>query len=505
VLNIKSMDGEPFGISNAHGIFDIIGRCKLISDIKRDSTGEKTLANISLLLEKAPLADAEIFNDGDKTGIFIPVLFPDRYFIFDNGKLGDILKKLGMPGELGEVSGQSATAAGAAAFNEEEFDRLAGEYGKFLASFIGEENVRYGKNVFVKLGEKEVRGKEVLLTLDKDDAERLFKEAAEKAGADHALLALTYGNYAELAGLAEKSGFFKAMDLLESKGLLNLNGCIKSFFGGIRAVRGIEEIKRVISDAGKRTAFPEGLKMKLIIDGSGTIIDRTAGISFIKADTGEKYALDIHTGANDAGSRGFDNFFAEITFKSSLPSGENCSEEIRISTVKTSRPGKDGRQKYETVVFYEKKNDGVIEFGAEARIEGERGSGAAYPKSGNDIIGFDMEFWGGDPQIRDRIYGDISVESSKNDKRKTVNTVAGVVLNVEMPSMGLKKTTFKLDMTREDSFAAFEFKPPALDGKKITDLSNASNEELERIMREAELSLGAFYLNNKPIVDALMK
>ena len=82
-LKMEPGSDKPFGLENAKSIFDLVERCKIVIDSNCNPTEEKSVSNVSLLLEKAPLIDAQIFTAGKQLGFTVPVFTPDMYFKLD--------------------------------------------------------------------------------------------------------------------------------------------------------------------------------------------------------------------------------------------------------------------------------------------------------------------------------------------------------------------------------------------------------------------------------------
>jgi len=499
--DIQSEGDVVFGIQNSRSIMDVIRKCKLIIDNKSKPAEKESLTNLSLLVDKSPIIDALIFTGKDKLGFTVPVLTPDRYFTLDLDKIDEVYERFGIPVRPKKIA-KKAEFARTIKFSGEELDAMAKEYGSLISGFIAEEDVKYGKDVVLKVGDREVKGREVIVTLGEDKTEELIGQVLDKASGDDRLLRLTYENYADVVGLFRDMGFFQLVDVLDETGYMRLNDIIKKgFLDRLNVSKDLKGFKDSLKEVGSGYKYPDGLKMVLVIDKSGNILERKASVTYIPGKDGEKRVIDIYTGINDVKNVGFNNGFFTLTLTRTGTAGEKLEDTLTVNTrFAQSSENDDGKGRVE--IIYRKSRDEDTKFAVKAGVDIEKSTDQLTLKK-NTIAKYNMEFQGDRPDITDRFYGEIKTVAGENKKRKIKNVSTGTVLNADMPSFGMKPLTLKLNLAREDRFDIEDFSLPEPEAATTVHLNTASEDDLKKVGEEIMASFGTFYMNNKSLIDAV--
>lgn len=500
--DLESASDKPFGISNAKGIFDVIEKSKLVIDTKNNQKMKSSVTKASLLLDKSPLMDAEIFTKDRQLAFTVPVLTPDMYFTVNLDKLDDVYKRFNIPLRPKEFI-SSPDIASRIKFSDPELDNVIKDYGPFISGLIDEKDVKYGKNVVLKVGDRERRGREVTVTLGGEKTKSLLKALADKAASDDVLLKLTYGNFADVAHLFDEAGFFQLFDTLEKWGYLSLNENIKAPLDSLNVKKDMEEFKSTFKNAFSRMSYPEGLKMTVVVDKSGNILDRKLDIPGLQDDSGRKFSIDVHSGKNDTSIINFKNSFFNLGITKIGPEGEKLRQVYGISSHILLQP-ENGDEKGKIEFKYEKSRGESVEFAFGGKLDIDRSTDKLTLKKNNSIK-YNFEILGDKPDIIDRVKGEVLMSTARNNKLKTRNTNTVVTVNVSMPSFDLKDTTLKISLAAEDKFEIEDFNLPDIQNARTVDLNNISDTELQKVEEEIMKSFGTFYFNNKSIIDAFMQ
>ena len=502
--DLQSGEEKPFGLSNAKDIFDIIRKCKLVVDSNNDPNAKKSLTKLSLLLESAPMLDAEVYTNNRQMGVTIPVFLPDKYFMVNLDKLDEVYDRLESRYNLLPLKPKrvlkKVDIAKAISFSNEEFDGVIKDYGSFVAGLIDESDVKYGKNVTVKVGNEDREGREVVVSLSSEKTKKLLQGIADKISSDDTLLKLTYGNYSDVIKLVDEAGIFQLFEVLDQKGYLKLNKTLKSYMENVDVKKDLDKFKASIKDYGNSAVISDGLKMTLVIDKSGAILDRKTDISYSKS-SGEKTAIDIHTGTNDVKNDDFKNGFCEIALSSTDTNGQKQAVLWSFnSDITPSGTGSDKKGKIE-ITNSNKVND-KEEFSAQIKLDLDKKQDPATLKD-NSTVKYDIGFKGGESAATDRFNGEIDTVSWKNNKTKTRDANTTLLINADLPSYNLKNTSLKLDLKKEDRLEIPEFSLPEVQPANEVDLNNISDAGLLKVENEMLSSFGTFYLQNKPMMDAI--
>ncbi len=473
--DISSRDKKPFGIDNPTGIFDIIGKCKVVADTNRDAVAGTSATELSLLLEKNPLLGADIYTadvkadgpGGSKLGsrlyFDIPFLSPDRYFSFERDKLEQVYERFALPVRPVRLPTLNESLK-ALHYDKGEVDSSAITIGTMVSGFIGEKDVAFGEKVQVEIRGQKIQGQQIFVTIGEKDAAALVKGLAEEVFKDEKLMALTYGNLASFSDLAADAGLFQLLEYLEKAGGLVFSGDEKEMIKTAEFKEDLESFMASILKELETVEFPDGIEMTVVIDGQGSILDRRINAAMKDREEGDEADVNVHT-----------------AFMSSEIEGVN-----------------DGRLE----ISWSGTADGIMNSNS-ITVDLDSGIDSASNKR-MDTIKYNLA-WGNTTEGgQEAISGQITSLSWKNDKLRTENRNTEISIKMKLPSFGVDDTDISLKLAGEDRLGIDPFSIPALDSKKNTDIYTATDEELGRVERELMASLGVFYLTNKPVMDAFI-
>jgi len=501
-IDIKSEDERAFGITDSKEVFELLSRSKIIFDTKADPLKKESISNISLILESAPLIDATTFREGDRIGFTIPVLMPERYFTLSAERMEDVYKRFNIPLRPTRFVSK-ADVAETTVYSDEMMDKVMEKYGKLISGLIEENEVKLGKKVKVKVGEQEIKGSEITVTLDSEKTSTLMRELMDNASSDDTLLKLTYGNYAGIIKLLDEAAFFQLFNVLDSIGYLKLNNSEKALLDRINTKKDLESFGSSLKALGGRYSFPEGLKMTIIIDKTGTILDRKVTMHCNQNGKSDGVLLGIHTGVNSVKNQNFNNGFLTLDISKT---GQGYDKERDFFSVNSNvTPSqKNGNKKGKIEITYRKSRGEVLESSAAASLDIEEATDELTLKR-NRTIRYNVEIQGSSSDEKDTINGEINTVKWENIKRKTRNSNTSIVINAALPSFNLQNTEIALNAAEEDKFDIEEFTIPEVPNEKRFDLDNVSDADMARLENELMAAFGTFYLNNKPIIDAFIK
>lgn len=493
--------GKPFGLNNAQGIFDVLKRCKLIVDTKRSPGRDTSVTDVSLLLEKTPFADAVVFRDGRQLYFTVPVLTPDRYFTLDTDRIDEVYDRFGIPVKPQRLVG-SPDIAEALKLDGNELDRSAADLGDFITGIIGEGDVSYGGNTELTLSGRKTAGREVLVKLDGKKSGELLKGLAQRYAADKSLVGLTYGNVAAISELFGKAGLFRLFEYLDKTGTLVLDESEKKLVSGMNISYDADGFTKALADTVNALEFPEGINMKLVIDKSGNILDRTLDTSVTDIRSQKSYKLGIHTGVSGMPMEDCRNRFAEISVGSKASDGKDSRSLFKLNSSFTPSETK-GDENGNVEVSWSNELGGAQQAAAVIRLE-LTGSTDPLTLREKNICKYSMQMKYAGIDKDNTLSGEVNTESWSNKKQKTRNWTSGITVNADMPSFGVQGFSAVLKLAREDRLELEAFGLPSVNASRTVNLNTASDEELGRVQEEILASFGVFYMTNKPIIDAFM-
>lgn len=499
--DIGSGNDSLFGLKNAKGIFDLVKRLKLVADTKTNTADKTSMTVYSLLLEKTPFIDAEFISKDNRLLFTVPVLTPDRYFSINKDRIDEVYDRFKIPVKPKKALSLTG-AANTLKFDSTEFDGIAADFGGYISQFIGEKDVKYGKNVDVVISGRKTTGREVSVTLDGKKCSGLLKGLAAKAGSDETLLKLTYGNFADLIKMLDDAGVFQLIDFLDNKGIVVLNDSERNFMNAVNIKKDIDGFKKKVEGAFNGFDSSQGLEMTLVVDKSGNILDRKASMLLENIKSGTWYNVDIHSGSNSLVYNDSRNRFLDITLKTVTAAGKNYKQHMKLDSA-LAPPSRNGDGRGSVILSFDSGAEGAVQSADTIRLDFDSSIDALTLKKTN-AIKYDIEMKGTVTSAADKMSGTINTVSWENNKLKTKNRNTSLTLNADLPSFGIKGLTAVLNLNGEDKFGLEPFTLPEAQASNTVDLNTATDAELEKVQNEILASFGTFYITNKPIIDAVL-
>lgn len=496
--DIKSDGDKPFGLENSRNIFDIVKRCKLIVDSSTDPAAKESLTRLSLSLENAPLIDATAYLKDKVLGFTVPVLLPDKYFTVNTDRMDEVYSRFDIPFRPKKAVKMSDIAK-TVSYSDSEFDKVIKDYGAFISGLIEEKDVRYGRNVTLRVGNEKIKARQIEVTLGSDKTKKLVQTLLDKAASDDTLIKLTYGNYADVIGLFDEAGLFQVINALDSTGYLKLNDSEKALVNGLNVKKDISAFKGIIRELSSKANFDGGLKMIVTVDGAGNILDRRVSAN-VSSGPQAKANIEIHTGSNDVKNDDFRNGFCSLRINRKGESGDQLTQVWNISSNITPA-AKNGDKKGKVEAGYSESVNNQEKYAFQAKFDLSKNTDETTMKTNNKIV-YNIQTTEGKSDVTGKFSGELITESWKNNKQKTRNANSTFTVNADMPSLGLKNTSLKLRIASEDKFG-INFKLPEVQAANAIDLNTISDADLAKVEEQIMASFGTFYLKNKPIFDAV--
>ncbi len=497
--DIESSDDKFFGVKNSKAIMDILRKCKLIIDYQNNPAKHESLTNAGIMLEKAPLIDAKVITGNGQTAITVPVLLPDKYFTFSQDNLDKIYDKLNIPARP-KLLLKTVDIATALKFSDKELDDVIKNYSDYFSNMIDNKDVKYGSKTIVKAGSKEFEGTEVLVELDKAKVEKLFKGILEKAVLDETLMKLTFQNYDAITTLLEKAGIFQALNEFYKGGFLSLDDDFKTILAQMSGKKDINSVKSSIKKLAAGLSFPDGLKMTLVIDSSGNILSRKINTT-MKTGEGESITYNIYTGSNDIKNNNFDSIIFDLSVEVQNKNGEKILRSVKVDNTQTVAG--DNQTDAKNSIKYERQRNGKEEFSAGIYLD-KSFKTDFKTQGGKDAIKYEILINYALSGKTDKIQGELNTAYTSNEKKKTRSSTSNITINANMPSINLPDSSIKIGLVSEDKFNT-SFSLPKVEASNSICLDNISDVHVESIEKEIFKSLGQFYADNQPLVDAVTK
>jgi len=429
----KEIIPVPFDIAG------IINRCSLVYDLNCEPLAALATADISLMLEKTPLIEAKIFTVDDLREILIPGLFPNTLFKYNENERSQISKSLDIPFIPTVI--RIPEIAQTIYFNPHDFDKTMLEYGRLMSSIIQRKDVTIIEEIRVKIGDKEINGREIVIKLNAAKTRELIEGIRQRLLKEDTIYKITFGNILNIYDfIGEKE--FNITNLMED--VVEISDVdIKN------------EIKKMLEQDIKQVEFMEGMTMNLITDNSKNIIERKINIPF-KYKTGE-YLLQYHIAKNSiTGNMTSNSKHTLIFMKSGNESQRPWSKFILNNIAEESEKVNIKRRRVKILYDQYEGETAEVSLNADLYIEKDCGNNDGIQKTNTSCR---FEFTSHNSEIQKQ-------------------SIIKIPLTIHMESIKTPKTG--------------DLKIPKAEEYKIIDIGKLSKIEFEEIIQEALKNLGIF-------------
>ncbi len=518
--DIKS-SGKPFGLNNADRLFDLVKRSKLVVDTKRQPREDVAISGVSLLMEKVPFLDAEIFSKAGMLYFTVPVLLPDKYFSVKLDKLDDVYDKFSIPVRPERLI-KGTDIAQTLQFDATALNNSADKLGDVFSRLITEGSVNYGEEREVTLSGQVVKGREVLVSLDESAATVLLGELAAFIAEDKTLLSLTHGNFADISTMLDDAGLFRLIGFLHETGVAVLTENENNLVGKLNVRKDLEGFGKYLKETLSSYVLKDGLSMVVVIDKAGNILDRKLSLDLADRSGGKSFKLDINTGSSSTLFEDCRNRFLKIVateqgedgnsdIGNSISTGNNSSDntnnnntgstkttELRVMSVFAKPDGTDTLGNIAVSYAVAAQDGGKSRIDIELDIS-DKTDNLTLKK--NNIIKYRVKMVGGSGE--GSMKGELNSVAWKNKKLNTANITTRLSAQADLPFFGIKDMSAVVNLAREDRLGIELPALPDVQQSVVIDLNAASGKELDLIEMEMMSYFGTFYLTNKPVFDAI--
>lgn len=488
---------ELLGLKNAGQVSGIINRAKLIIDTRTQPQKGISAAEASLLLERTPFLNAELYSDGRTIWFAVPEIMPGRYFSTQRDRLGDLYDRFSIPVKpMDTISGPKI--AKSLVFDREPLMASAKKLGDIFTGYFTDETVTLKGKLDFAAGEKTFEGLEFHIYLNEERASSLFRELFTAVSEDEVLLKHVYGNYANMTALLDDAGLFRLFGYLDDTGTMTLSDYERKIVDRLSESKDIDAFGSRLKQLAADYRLKDGLIMKVVTDKDGNILAREIMLDISNIKGGTSYNLDIFTACSNEVLDDIRNRKVSITLVE-YGGEENRTTELSVVPVfeKTDGAGADTRGKID--IMYAVTGANGIRNQMDIGLDISGGLDQKTQRR-NRTIKIDAKITGetGDGSVS----GTLSNMSWSNKKQKTTNSVTSIDISADLPFLNINDFSARLDIKDEDSFDIGDFPLPDMGRENVMDLGTASDEDLNRLEMEVMASFGAFYLNNKYIFDA---
>lgn len=488
---------ELLGLKNAGQVSGIINRAKLIIDTRTQPQKGISAAEATLLLERTPFLNAELYSDGRTIWFAVPEIMPGRYFSTQRDRLGDLYDRFSIPVKpMDTISGPKI--AKSLVFDREPLMASAKKLGDIFTGYFTDETVTLKGKLDFAAGEKTFEGLEFHIYLNEERASSLFRELFTAVSEDEVLLKHVYGNYANMTALLDDAGLFRLFGYLDDTGTMTLSDYERKIVDRLSESKDIDAFGSRLKQLAADYRLKDGLIMKVVIDKDGNILAREIMLDISNIKGGTSYNLDIFTACSNEVLDDIRNRKVSITLVE-YGGEENRTTELSVVPVfeKTDGAGADTRGKID--IMYAVTGANGIRNQMDIGLDISGGLDQKTQRR-NRTIKIDAKITGetGDGSVS----GTLSNMSWSNKKQKTTNSVTSIDISADLPFLNINDFSARLDIKDEDSFDIGDFPLPDMGRENVMDLGTASDEDLNRLEMEVMASFGAFYLNNKYIFDA---
>lgn len=499
--------GEAIGLGQTDQLSGILKKCKFIMDTKKQPQQGVSLSNLSLLVERTPFIDAELFCDKQSLYLTVPVLTPGKYFSARLDQLDEVYDKYSIPVKPKKLVNEVEIAQ-TLEFDGAAFKNSTEKLVEIVSKYLTKSTVGYGRKREVTISGEMVEGTEVLVSLDEALATALLYELADFIIKDEALVRYTYGNYANISSLLNDAGLFSLFEYLDETGDAVLNETEKALVERLSMEKDVESLKKALGEIIGRYIVKDGLSMTLLVDNDGNILDRKVTIELLNKEGKNSFRLDLNTGSTNTVFENARNRFVNMVLTQrgtdSSIQGENKDEAIKVNELYITpvfERSKGGETSGSLAIEYAYSSPGQERAGFGLDLDISSMLDEPTMKT-NNRIGFVTRIFGDTGE--GKLQGEWNNSTWENKKLRSRNSTSEISVNADMPFIGVNNFSAAINLAGEDRFGIEPFTLPDISNSSVTDLNNATQKDLDRIYMEIMASFGSFYISNKPLFDAFL-
>lgn len=489
---------ELLGLADAGQLSGMLNKAKLIIDTRTQPQKEISATEASLLLERAPFLNAELFADNRTIWFAVPDIMPSRYFSTERDRLDDLYDRFSIPVKpLDTISGAKITRS--LVFDREPLMASAKRLGDIFTGYFTDDTVTLKGKYNFTAGEKTIEGDEIHIFINEEKASSLFRELLMAVSEDEVLLKHVYGNYANMTALLDNAGLFQLFGYLDETGTMTLSDYEREIVDKLGESKDIEVFRSRLKQLAADYRLKDGLIMKVVIDKNSNILQREIMMDISSTKGGTSYRIDMFTASSNAVFDDIRNRKVSISAVE-YGGGEGRTTELSVIPVFDKTGGSGTDTKGEVDIMYAVTGANGIRNQIDIGLDISAGIDQKTQRN-SKTIKLDAKITGetGDGSVS----GTLDNMSWSNKKLRTVNNVTSIDISADLPFLNINGFSARLDIADEDSLDIGDFSLPDMGRENVTDLNAASDEEMKNLEMEVMASFGAFYLNNKYIFDAL--
>jgi hypothetical protein len=489
---------ELLGLADAGQLSGMLNKAKLIIDTRTQPQKEISATQASLLLEKAPFLNAELYVDNRTIWFAVPDIMPSRYFSTERDRLNDLYDRFSIPVRPQDtISGAKITKS--LVFDREPLMASAKKLGDIFTGYFTDETVVLNGKYYFTAGEKTIEGDEINVFLNEEKALSLFRELVTAVSEDEVLLKHIYGNYANMTALLDDVGLFRMFGYLDETGSMTLSDYEREIVDKLGESKDIEVFRSRLRQLASDYRLKDGLIMKVVIDKDSNILQREIMLDISSTKGGTSYKIDMFTACSNTMLDDIRNRKVSISLVE-YGGDEGMTTELSIVPVfeKTGGSGTDTKGKVD--IMYAVTGENGIRDQMDIGLDISGGI-AQKTQRENKTIKIDVKITG--ETGAGSVSGTLDNISWSNKKLKTTNNVTSIDVSADLPFLNINDFSVSLDIANEGSLDIGDFSLPDMGRENVTDLNAVSDEEMKNLEVEVMASFGAFYFNNKYIFDAL--
>lgn len=496
-VELNSGSGD-FGPADIEGISSLLGKSKLVVDMKKQPGEGSSITNVSLLLEKVPFLDAELIADKQRLYFSVPVLMPGKYFSAEKDRLDELYDKFSVPVKPKKLPSSSEIAS-ILEFDAAGFRESADKLGDVASKYFTKDTVKYGGQRELLISGETIRGTEVVVSLDEDSATALLHELTGLIAKEDALLRYTYGNFAGMSALAEDAGLFQLVEYMDQTGMAAMNEIERGLLETLKANQDINGFRKMFQETMGGYRVKNGFQMTVVIDRNNNILERKLVLDIKNTQGDGGLVLDIASGCSNTAFEDARNRFADIVL--TRYGKDDVTERITEINIRPEFINNGNETNGSIAVEYAITTQGGERIGIKADLKYLSKPDELTLKN-NKTVEFQVKLYGDTGE--GTLEGEWNNTSWENNKLNSRNSVSKLSLNADLPFLGINNFSVVLNLAGEDRFGIEPFELPEISKDSVMDLVTATQDDLNRIEMEILASFGAFYLNNKPFFDAFL-
>ncbi len=446
------------GLDIPEGFAEILNNLGLNIKGVSDLSSRKMQSSVSVMIKSAPILDTTLSAGEEHILVSIPTLIPDTYFKFDSSRAVG-LNEENYPLFINDI------LFGPVPVEPERFstdlESILSRFLDIIKPYMDNNTVTFGQAEQMQAGGETVEITSILIKPGNTELARLMGDLKKWLVEEEPI--------EKLAGYILGENF-------------GINGSLSELSGFIAA--NMDNVR--------------DMAMEVYIDDKGNILYRNITWKIENPDSGGLFDYGFEITSLDAENT---NMLDKGSFRFiySIPGNGDEIITAKTTVITDFEPFSGGNSGKLNIVFETSDSrEPFVNINASVEIDNTVNDTSGEELSHVKYMA-DIDYEGS----KNSIYLSIDSVRQKNEKRNTRTTESEIDIDVKLPLLDIDSISAKAKVQIMEAFGTGEFTTEITEGKRIIDMNNLTEEELEQLQKEFAIAFGMFMFRHQSVFGGI--